>query len=71
MKKYIKRIAARFILLAFTVATVLQYMAYKQPAQAFTVGEEREVGEQLLTMVRKGFMLSRTRSSMPLQRLPA
>ena len=57
MTEYIKRIAARFILLAFTVATVLQYMAYKQPAQAFTVGEEREVGEQLLTMVRKGFNL--------------
>ena len=57
MKEYIKRIAARFVLLAFIVATVLQYTAYKQPAQAFSVGEEREVGEQLLTMVRKGFNL--------------
>ena len=57
MTDYIKKIAARFILLVFIIATVLQSMAYKQSALAFSVGEERELGEQLLTMVRRGFNL--------------
>jgi predicted Zn-dependent protease len=57
MTEYIKKIAARFILLIFILVTILQAMAYKQPALAFSVGEERELGEQLLTMVRRGFNL--------------
>ena len=57
MTEYIKKITARFILLVLVLVTVLQGMAYKQPAFAFSVGAERELGEQLLTMVRRGFNL--------------
>ena len=57
MTEYIKKIAARFILLVLILVTFMQDMAYKQPAFAFSVGEERELGEQLLTMVRRGFNL--------------
>ena len=45
------------ILLLFIVATCLQSVYRAAPAFAFSVGEEKEVGEQLLTMVRKGFKL--------------
>jgi len=57
MTEYIKKITARFILLVLILVSVLQGMAYKQPALAFSVGAERELGEQLLTMVRRGFNL--------------
>ena len=57
MTDYIKKTVARLILLIFILVTVLQTMTYKQPALAFSVGEERELGEQLLTMVRAGFDL--------------
>ena len=47
----------RLILLLFISAVSLQSLCRANPAFAFSVGEEREVGEQLLTMVRKEFKL--------------
>ncbi len=47
----------KFILVLFLSATFLHPIYRVNPAMAFTVGEEREVGEQLLTMVRRGFNL--------------
>jgi predicted Zn-dependent protease len=47
----------KLIVLLFISTTLLQSLYRANPAFAFTVGEEREVGEQLLTMVRKGFSL--------------
>jgi predicted Zn-dependent protease len=57
MTEYIKKITARLVLLALILFIVLQGLAYKQPALAFSVGTERELGEQLLTMVRRSFNL--------------
>jgi predicted Zn-dependent protease len=39
----------------FVCATLLQSLYSVNPAFAFTVGEEKEVGEELLTLVRRGF----------------
>ncbi|MBW2471060.1 MAG: hypothetical protein JRE18_03175, partial [Deltaproteobacteria bacterium] len=47
----------KLILLLFVCTTLLQNIYRVNPAFGFSVGEEREVGEQLLTMVRKGFKL--------------
>jgi len=47
----------RIIVVLFISATLLQNLYRANPAFAFSVGEEREVGEQLLTLVRKGFRL--------------
>jgi len=47
----------KFILILFIAATMLQSIYRVNPAHAFSVGEERKVGEQLLTMVRRGFKL--------------
>jgi len=47
----------KFILTLFIAATMLQSIYRVNPVHAFSVGEEREVGEQLLTMVRRGFKL--------------
>jgi len=52
MKHFVK-----LILLLFIWATLLQSTYRVNPAFGFTVGEEREVGEQLLTLVRKSFKL--------------
>jgi predicted Zn-dependent protease len=46
-----------FILLIYILTTGLQGMGHWQRAYAFSVGEEREMGEELLTMVRQGFDL--------------
>ena len=48
----------KFILLLFISSTFLQNFYRADPAFAFSVGKEREIGEQLLTMVRKGFKLA-------------
>jgi len=45
------------ITLLFLIATLLQSTCRVNPAFGFSVGEEKEVGEQLLTMVRKEFKL--------------
>jgi len=47
----------KLILVLFISATFLHPVYRVNPALAFSVGEEREVGEQLLTMVRRGFNL--------------
>ena len=47
----------RVFLLFFVFQTVFQPFYGIHTASAFSVGEEREVGEQLLTMVRKEFKL--------------
>ncbi len=47
----------RIILLLFMTTTLLQSFHQGNPAYGFSVGEEREVGEQLLTMVRSSFKL--------------
>ena len=47
----------KLILLLFIIAACLQNLYRANPAFAFSVGEEREVGEQLLTMVRREFKL--------------
>ena len=47
----------KITVLLFLSVTLLQNLYRADPAFAFSVGEEREVGEQLLTMVRKGFRL--------------
>ncbi len=47
----------KFILLLFITSVFLQNLYWANPAYAFSVGEEKEVGEQLLTLVRKGFKL--------------
>ncbi len=51
------KLLTKIIVLLFISATLLQNIYRANPAFAFSVGEEREVGEQLLTMVRKGFRL--------------
>ena len=47
----------RFILLFFIFTTPLQPFCKVNTASAFSVGDEKEIGEQLLTMVRKEFTL--------------
>ena len=47
----------KLILVLFISASFQQNLYKANPAFAFSVGEEKEVGEQLLTMVRKGFTL--------------
>lgn len=47
----------RIILLVFCITTMMQQGYRHNTARAFSVGEEREVGEQLLTMVRRSFQL--------------
>jgi predicted Zn-dependent protease len=47
----------KLILVLFISASFQQNLYRANPAFAFSVGEEKEVGEQLLTMVRKGFTL--------------
>ena len=47
----------KLILVLFICASFQQNLYRANPAFAFSVGEEKEVGEQLLTMVRKGFTL--------------
>ena len=47
----------RLILLFFIIATPLHELYRVNPASAFSVGDEKEIGEQLLTMVRKEFKL--------------
>jgi predicted Zn-dependent protease len=47
----------KFILVLFFSAILLQNSYRVNSAFAFSVGEEREVGEQLLTLVRRGFKL--------------
>ena len=47
----------KILVLLFLSATLLQNLYRANPAFAVSVGAEREVGEQLLTMVRKGFRL--------------
>jgi predicted Zn-dependent protease len=48
---------SKIIVSIFLIATILQSFYQVQPAYGFSVGEEKEVGEQLLTMVRKEFKL--------------
>ncbi|MGW8161792.1 MAG: M48 family metalloprotease, partial [Desulfobulbales bacterium] len=45
----------KFIVLLFIGTILLQSLYPPVPAYGFSVGEERNVGEQLLTLVRKGF----------------
>ena len=45
----------KLILVLFISASLLHSINNVNPAFAFTVGEEREVGEELLTLVRRGF----------------
>jgi predicted Zn-dependent protease len=47
----------KLLLLLFISATCMQNLYRSNPAFAFSVGEEREVGEQLLTLVRREFKL--------------
>ena len=47
----------RIILLVFIISGVLQNCYRLDPAFAFSVGDEKEVGEELMTMVRKEFRL--------------
>jgi predicted Zn-dependent protease len=47
----------RLILLFFIISTSLQAFYRVSTASAFSVGDEKEIGEQLLTMVRKEFKL--------------
>jgi predicted Zn-dependent protease len=47
----------KLILVLFISASFQQNLYRANPAFAFSVGEEKEVGEQLLSMVRKGFTL--------------
>jgi len=47
----------KLILILFISTSFHQNLYRVDPAFAFSVGEEREVGEQLLTMVRRGFRL--------------
>jgi predicted Zn-dependent protease len=51
------KFSSRFILIIFLITTILQSFYQVTPAYGFSVGEEKEVGEQLLTMVRKEFKL--------------
>lgn len=51
------KILTKFILLLFITASLMQQFTRGNQVFAFSVGEEREVGEQLLTMVRKSFKL--------------
>jgi predicted Zn-dependent protease len=48
---------AKSILLLFIVTTLLQSFYRVRPVSAFSVGDEKKVGEQLITMVRRGFIL--------------
>jgi predicted Zn-dependent protease len=48
---------AKSILLLFIVTTLLQSFYRVRPVSAFSVGDEKKVGEQLITMVRRGFKL--------------
>ena len=57
MSIYMRNIIIRFILIIFTCSILLPGIGPGHLAHAFTVGEERELGEQLLTMVRAGFNL--------------
>jgi predicted Zn-dependent protease len=50
------KIIARFLLVVF-IAALIPPWAVAPPAQAFTVGEERELGEKLLYTVRTAFPL--------------
>jgi len=52
MKSFIK-----LILFVFLITNLLQSFYRINPAYGFSVGEEKEVGEQLLTLVRKEFKL--------------
>ncbi len=54
MKRYLERFIALVIIV--TLST-LGTLAPVQPAAAFTIGEEREVGEKLLYTVRSAFEL--------------
>ena len=47
----------KVILFLFITSSLLQNIYRVTPAFGFSVGEEREVGEQLLTLVRKSFKL--------------
>jgi predicted Zn-dependent protease len=48
---------AKFILVLFIITTLLQSFYRVSPVGAFSVGDEKKVGEQLITMVRRGFNL--------------
>jgi predicted Zn-dependent protease len=48
---------AKPILILFIISTLLQNFYRANPAFAFSVGDERKVGEQLLTLVRREFNL--------------
>ena len=48
---------AKLILVLFIISTLLQNFYRVNPASAFSVGDEREIGEQLLTLVRREFNL--------------
>ena len=48
---------AKFILVLFIITTLLQSFYRVSPVGAFSVGDEKKVGEQLITMVRRGFKL--------------
>jgi predicted Zn-dependent protease len=47
----------RIILLLFIIGSSLQALYRVSPASAFSIGDEREMGEQLLTLVRTEFKL--------------
>ncbi len=47
----------KFIFILFVIISLLQNSYRVSPASAFSVGDEKKVGEQLLTMVRKEFKL--------------
>ena len=51
------RLLAKSILILFITVTLLQNFYRVNPVSAFSVGDEKKVGEQLLTMVRKEFKL--------------
>jgi len=48
---------AKPILVVFIIATLMQSFYRVRPVGAFSVGDEKKVGEQLITMVRRGFNL--------------
>jgi predicted Zn-dependent protease len=47
----------KYITLLFITSTILQNVVLLNPAAAFSVGEEKKIGEQLLPMVRREFKL--------------
>jgi len=49
--------SAKLIVVLFILATLLQSFYRVNPVSAFSVGDEKKVGEQLLTLVRKEFKL--------------